>query len=78
LPANGGTDDQEAGLLSKLGYLEAVYNSFSSMKHTRQNMKDWSDTHSQMWGIVGRTEKLKRDLIEAAEKEAAEELENGR
>jgi len=31
-----------------------------------------------MWGIVGRTEKLKRDLIEAAEKEAAEELENGR
>ena len=65
LPKVGALEDQDAGLISTLISLEAVYKSFSSMRYTRQNMKDWSESYVQMWGIVGRTEKLRRDLEEA-------------
>ncbi len=67
LPRPGGIEDQEAGLISHIGTLEAVYKSFSSMRYTRQNMKDWTEAHEQMWGVVGRVEKLKKDIEIAAE-----------
>ena len=65
LPKVGAMDDQDAGLISILISLEAVYKSFSSMRYTRQNMKDWTETNVQMWGVVGRTEKLRKDLEKA-------------
>ena len=63
LPRLAGVEEQEAGIIDKMRRLGNVYNSYYSMINTSLNQQKWSETNPQMWGIVGRTERLKVELL---------------
>lgn len=65
LPRLAGVWEQEAGIIEKMRRLSNVYNSYHSMLSTSMNQQKWSETYPEMWGIVGRTERLKAELIKA-------------